>query len=334
MTETGRLNRTRLFSFIKIAWLAAVIVGGAYYFARNYNVAAGYLQTIEASKLALSFFFIILMRVLHPHLVQRTLALVDSDFEFNQVFSIVSISQLGKYIPGGIWQFVARFAAYRENQLSYKDMGKSFIIENVWLVLGSFFVGLYFISLGQPDFLLKHSGSAVNSSTIFKIFAILSIVLWVLTVFTTEYGVRSGNRKPSWFAALKQVLSQTSMWLFFGVSFAVLFQHIETSQDFWFISGVFILSFLAGYLAIFAPGGIGVREYVAVLLLSFLFPSSEIGVLAIVHRLLYTLAEFLLAGIAVLLNQRNRLAAASHNGKCIQEERLKGVQDRPSQENK
>jgi uncharacterized membrane protein YbhN (UPF0104 family) len=306
------LDKARLFSLIKIAWLVAVVAGGVYYFARNYALATQYIQSISVPRLVLSFFLIILMRILHPHLVQRSLALVDSDLEFRQVFAIVSISQLGKYIPGGIWQFVARFAAYRENQLSYKDMGKSFIIENVWLVLGSLFVGVYFIALGQPAFLLAGSGAA-SLARFFPILAALSISLWVLTVFATEYGVRSPRRKPSWIAALKQVISQTSMWLFFGVSFACLFQDIGSLDDFWFISGVFILSFLAGYLAIFAPGGIGVREYVAVLLLSVLFSSSEIGIAAILHRLLYTLAEFLLAGIALLLNRKNKLPAEELN---------------------
>ena len=150
MIEAISLDKSRLFSIVKIIWLVAVVVGGILYLAKNYSIASQYLQTIQPLKLVLSFVLILIMRTLHPHLVQHSLVLADSYLDFKQVFSIVSISQLGKYIPGGIWQFVARFSAYKENQLSYKGMGVSFLIENVWLVLGSLFVGVFFIFLGGP----------------------------------------------------------------------------------------------------------------------------------------------------------------------------------------
>ena len=301
-----------------------MVAGGIYYFAINYAIAVNYVQTIDVQKLVISFVFILLMRTLHPHLVQQSLALADWNLDFKQVFSIVSISQLGKYIPGGIWQFVARFSAYRENQLSYKDIGKSFIIENVWLVLGSLFVGLFFVFLGQPAFLLEPSGASFRSN-ILLIVATLCLLLWALTVFATEYGLRSANRKPSSLAASKQFISQTCMWIFLGISFACLFQEIGSLNNFLMITGVFILSFLAGYVAIFAPGGIGVREYFAVLLLSFLFSGSEIGIIAIVHRLLYTLAEFLLAGISLLLNRKNQLPGNKPDMRAVQDEQLNEI---------
>ena len=294
------MDKARLLSLVKAAWLLAVAAGGIYYLAKNFTLARGYLQTLEATRLALAFALILAMRILHPHLVQRSLALVDRQLDFSQVFSIVSISQLGKYIPGGVWQFVARFSAYRQNQLTYKDMGKAFILENIWLVLGSFFVGVSFVLLGQPAFLLRPSGPFPSPAAL-RIFAYLSLLLWAATLFASEYGLKSARRKPSAPAALAQLFSQTSMWIFLGLSFACLLPHLQTGDTFWLVSGAFILSFLAGYVAIFAPGGIGVREYVAVLLLSALFSPAEIGIVAIVHRLLYTLAEFLLAGIAWLL---------------------------------
>jgi len=318
------LDKTRLFSIIKIIWLLAVVAGGIFYIVKNYAIAADYIQKIELPKLVISFALILIMRTLHPHLVQRSLVLADSYLDFKQVFSIVSISQLGKYIPGGIWQFVARFSAYRENQLSYKEMGKSFVIENLWLVLGSFFVGIFFIFLGGPASLLGQFDSA-SPSNIHQIIAYLSIFLWILTLFATEYGVRSVNRQPSWLAALIQFISQTGMWVALGLSFTLLFQDIATLNDLSLVAGVFIWSFLAGYLAIFAPGGIGVREYVAVLLLSSLFASSEIGVVAILHRLLYSLAEFLLAGVSFLLNQKNKLAVENQSSSAAQEKQLNKV---------
>ena len=300
------MDKAKLFSIIKIIWLVAVVAGGIFYIVKNYTIVAQYIQTIEFPRLVASFLLIIIMRTLHPHLVQRSLVLSDSYLDFKRVFSIVSISQLGKYIPGGIWQYVARFSAYRENQLSYKNMGKSFIIENIWLVLGSFFVGIFFIFLGGPALLLGQFNFALPSN-IYQSVAFLSIFLWILTLVVTEYWVSSVKRQPpSWLAAFIQFASQTVMWVCLGLSFTLLIHDIGTFNEHSLVAGVFIWSFLAGYLAIFAPGGIGVREYVAVLLLSSLFSSSQIGIATILHRLLYTLAEFLLAGIVLLLNRKTR----------------------------
>jgi hypothetical protein len=318
------LDKARLYAIVKVVWTLAVIACGVYYFAVNYAVAVDYIQTINSSRLLISFVFILIMRSLHPHLVQRTLALVDFDLAFGQVFSIVSISQLGKYIPGGIWQFVARFSAYRQNQLSYKDMGKSFIIENVWLVLGSFLVGMCFVFVAGPAILLQLFGASPDSNNLPGL-AWLSLSVWLLVLFATEFAFKSASRQPSAPAASRQFISQTSMWVFLGLSFAILFQNIASFDDFCLISGVFILSFLAGYLAIFAPGGIGVREYVAVLLLSALFSSAEIGIVTIIHRLLYTLAEFLLAGLSLLLNRSRRFAAQAPAPSAAQEEQLNKV---------
>jgi hypothetical protein len=321
MIKAISLDRTRLFSIVKILWLLAVVVGGIFYIAKNYALASQYIQTIELPRLVLSFVLILLMRTMHPHLVQRSLVLADSYLDFQQVFSIVSISQLGKYIPGGIWQFVARFSAYKENQLSYKGMGVSFIIENVWLVFGSLFVGIFFIFLGGPATPLQQTSSAA-AVFFYLMIACLAILFWIATLFATEYGVRSANRQPSWRAALIQFVSQTSMWVFLGLSFALLFQDLASFSDVSQVAGAFIWSFLAGYLAIFAPGGIGVREYVAVLLLSSLFASNEVGMVTILHRVLYTLAEFLLAGVAYLLNRKIRLASDLPVASAAAEERL------------
>jgi hypothetical protein len=303
-----KLDRKRSYAWIKTGWLLAVLIGGVYYVVKNYVAAVDYLQTIGLPRLVLCLLFILGMRLLHPHLVQRSLALAGWELPFPLVFSIVSISQLGKYLPGGVWQFVARFAAYRQNRLSYRDMGKAFVVENVWLILGSLFVGAAAVFLGRPPALMQLFGAAFGPGLL-PALAGLSLLLWALTIGASEYAIRSAGRRPSAAAACAQFISQTGMWLLLGLSFACLIQVAADARMWGLLSGAFILSFLAGYVAIFAPGGIGVREYVAVLLLSSLFSGPEIGVAAIVHRLLYTLAELLLAGVSLWYDQRERLPA-------------------------
>jgi hypothetical protein len=67
------------------------------------------------------------------------------------------------------------------------------------------------------------------------------------------------------------------------------------------VTGAFSLSWLAGYVAVFAPGGIGVREVLLAVLLGAFFKSGEVAIYASIHRLLWVLAEVFLGGLSALI---------------------------------
>jgi hypothetical protein len=88
-------------------------------------------------------------------------------------------------------------------------------------------------------------------------------------------------------------------------------------QKWWVVAGAYCLAWIAGFLFIFAPGGMGVRELVFVSAISFALPRAvreHLGDPAARTALLYFLAlllrlwtiagELLLAGIAVALDYR------------------------------
>jgi uncharacterized membrane protein YbhN (UPF0104 family) len=318
------LKKNKILNILRVIWIIAVVAGGLYYVIENYAPSIQYLHSIDVSKLLLSFFLIVIVRLLNVDLVQRSLALFGWKSDFKQSFSFVSLSQLGKYIPGGFWQFVARFGAYKENQISYKNMGKSFLVENIWLVLGSFLVSLSFIFFSHPTAILQKYGLDL-SVNIQLILAIGCLVLWFLILIGIEFAARSGGRKPKLFNVFKQFFFQVALWVIFGVSFFLMFRQAGSFNDLLFTIGAFGLSFLAGYVAIFAPGGIGVREYVAVLLFSLIFSSTEVGIYTIIHRILYTLAEFLLAGIAMMLSRMKKTPQSEQDNTNLAEEIRKKI---------
>ena len=79
------------------------------------------------------------------------------------------------------------------------------------------------------------------------------------------------------------------IWISFGVSFWMVF---PLKEGFMLaITGAFSISWVAGYVAFFAPGGIGVREYLLAILLGAYFTGSEVAIYATVHRLIWVLVE-------------------------------------------
>lgn len=304
------MKSKKFLNVIKILWLVAVVAGGIYYVVKNYDAAIQYISTIEPVKLIISFLLIVAVRILNVDLIQRSLVIVGWKPNFSRAFSLVSISQLGKYIPGGIWQFVARFGAYKENQLSNKDMGKSFLIENIWLVAGAFFCSLAFLFLSIPN-------SVVEKYQIFLsvqlrvLLTLVCIFAWLLTLVIIEHRFDPRTKGSHARIVLTQFVTQAVMWILTGISFYVLLPVAGSLNDICFSIGAFGLAFLAGYVVIIAPGGIGVREYVAAVLFAIMYANLEIGIFTIVHRLLYTIVEFLLAGIAYLLPNK---ASSVENG--------------------
>ena len=89
------------------------------------------------------------------------------------------------------------------------------------------------------------------------------------------------------------------IWMAFGLSFWLVFP-----PDAGYLAqvvGAFSLSWLAGYIAFFAPGGIGVREVLLAVLLGAFFAGGEVAIYASIHRLLWVLAEVFLGGMSALI---------------------------------
>ena len=68
--------------------------------------------------------------------------------------------------------------------------------------------------------------------------------------------------------------------------------------------GTFAVAWLAGLLAIYAPGGLGVREAVLVALLPGRIGAADALVVAAASRLILILVDVLLAGAATAMRRK------------------------------
>ena len=99
-----------------------------------------------------------------------------------------------------------------------------------------------------------------------------------------------------------------SIWLFLAATFMLFCSSIISFDATPATAAVFILSltagYLAGFLAIFAPGGVGVREGVGAAFLSSIVTLEEAVLLMLLFRVWVVLAE-LAAGAVVLAMRRS-----------------------------
>jgi len=306
-----------------------VLGAGIWYIIKNYQPALDYLRTLKTGGLLLSIFFIILSRLLNVDLIRESVKEVGWKPGKLEMFSLISITQLGKYVPGGIWQFAARFGAYKSNQLWVKKMGKAFFLENVWVVLGGAMGGLFFLLLGDPRNLLQKTGVQFPARLILPL-AVLSILLWLAGIFIFQrISHKEDPLRHSLWRTLRLFGSHFLMYLTMGISFFFLFSFLS-EDDLFFTVGGYIISYLAGYVAIFAPGGIGVREVVSVALFAGLAPQAELAAITIVHRLLYTLIEFAMGLLGFILTKTQKTTIQAIESPPAVEDDLSGDSEKES----
>jgi uncharacterized membrane protein YbhN (UPF0104 family) len=102
------------------------------------------------------------------------------------------------------------------------------------------------------------------------------------------------------------VLRYSVVWLAEGLSYAALVRAVAPYGRAALpgLVAAWVMAYLAGYLSLLTPSGLGVREAVMVLLLGPVLPAPVAALVAVAVRLLMVLAEVLGAGIALALDRR------------------------------
>jgi uncharacterized membrane protein YbhN (UPF0104 family) len=193
-------------------------------------------------------------------------------------------AQLGKYIPGSVWQYAGRAAAARSSGIPVRPVGVSLPVE---------FVASGLAAGSMAGFLLGWWGAAIVGAA---------------AVFLVA-GRRLARRgRPVVRATVLATVLNLPTWLLLGGSFWLCAHGLlgVPEHDIAFYAGAFAVAWLAGLVAIYAPGGIGVREAVLVALLSGRIGAADALVIAAASRLIFILVDALLAGIASAALRRGR----------------------------
>lgn len=196
-----------------------------------------------------------------------------------------SLADVSKYLPGGIWGIASRIGIYRSAGISFRDGTRILLVETALIILFSLLVG---VALLLP---VHRFGSPDGSLWIGRILIAACLAAATCVAF------RRLGLLPALLATAILILA----WLAFGLSFALV---ATNDPERWMeMAGVFDVGFATGQLAIFAPSGIGVREWV-ISQLSNVETGEQMRLLvelALAHRLIWIVADFaLLLPVALL----------------------------------
>lgn len=283
----------RFLTWGKWIWVTAVVVATAVFVSRNSVELASQLMAIPRVELLKSLGLLVLGRVGLVELARRSVVREDWAPSFWEMFVIVGVTHFGKYLPGGIWHFVGRIGHYRAQGMSLEQASRGILVENIWLTMSAGFVGLIF---SIPFFLgNQFSRDSLVVSGVFVLF------LWAFA----NGGIDRLHRpratgRVRWTSRI--LLLQISVWVLLGLSFSMLFPEPGSMSVQIGAAGAFCLAWLGGFLAVFAPGGIGVREMIITVLLVGFISQDQAVALALTHRALWLVVEILFGVTALTIS--------------------------------
>ena len=220
---------------------------------------------------------------------------------FPSAVRIWCISNLGRYLPGKVWSIAGLAVLARREGVHGLAAGGSAVVMQAMAVGTGAAVALAF--LPQID-------SAVS------LVAGLAVAAVSVTALTSKPIMRWLARLTRTRAEIDPLPTRTvvlgagttlAAWLMYGLAFWLLAQGLtpDSMPTLELAVGAFAAGYIVGLLAVFAPGGVVVRESV---LVGLLVPSIGTGpalVLSIGSRLLLTVTEIVAALVGLMIRPRN-----------------------------
>lgn len=236
----------------------------------------------------------------------------QQDLPFMGSVRIWLVSSLGKYVPGKVWA-VAGMAmmAQRAGVAAWAATASAVVLQALAIGTGAAVTGVAGSARLQaeaPWVRIALVGLIVTSAVG------LACLLWPPVTRRLLRLARVSappERSPGVAAITAGLVANIVAWLGYGLSLWLLAHGLfdVPGLPLQLAISAFAASYVSGLLALFAPGGIGVREIVFFVMLDGLVGPGVAGALAIASRLLLTLTE-IGAAVPFLVLQRGERRAA------------------------
>ncbi|MDA3838177.1 MAG: lysylphosphatidylglycerol synthase transmembrane domain-containing protein [Candidatus Delongbacteria bacterium] len=223
------------------------------------------------------------------------LGTLGADLKILKAMRIWFISNLGRYIPGKVWQISGLILLSNKEGVTKKTSSVSVIYSQI--VANSIALLLWVV------FTFGDNNWKGNLLILIVILVSLSSFPFIINKLVNIILIRMKKQKNEFVVSYSKfiiyVLSQLLNWLVMGLAFIIFINLFTDLSIFDHPTTLFILpiSWTLGLLAIFAPGGIGVREGIMTVYLSMFISPGLAAVIPWIYRIWLTVFELLLAGI-------------------------------------
>ena len=228
---------------------------------------------------------------------------------FQSSWTLFQLSELGKYLPGKVGQFVGIATLCRSLDIARVKAIASTLLQLAFqCVLG--------ILIGVPVLLSPEAREIWQNILInllhnsFRSIIFFAAIIGLGTILIVLFRKRLSSQKAHFQTIRRTLVSFKKLfrllmiyillWACVGIAFFLFVKSIYPIQmvQFPLILGIYPFAWSIGFLSLITPGGLGVREGVLSLLLTACLPSVTATLIALLSRLWIINIEVILAAIA------------------------------------
>ena len=228
-------------------------------------------------------------------------------------FKIMFVSNLGRYVPGRIWQVAGMLYWAGREGVTPEEATASFVLSELFAIPASLLV--YFTAaIIEPGISIDRL-AIVGPGTAYLFAGVMIALCLAVFVFSdrlvvlinrilTRIGRPVITLRLDKSVALKIFTGYVAAWSIYGLAFWVFLLSVQSDVPVGWIAavGVFNAAYQIGYLTLFAPGGLGPRELaIGVLLGPLVGPIAP--ALAILSRIWTTAIDATGALIGLLVRK-------------------------------
>jgi hypothetical protein len=223
---------------------------------------------------------------------------------------IYFLGQLGKYVPGSLWPFLAQMELGRDHAVPRRRS----VVALVIAVVISLATGLALAGLSVP-LLPAHYRDTLWMLILpvpFLVALLHPRILWALLRRVPRLRLVDGIAAPRLSSMLVASAWSIAGWFLFGLHISVLVLAFHPKHLLMVVAvsvGGYALAWCAGLVVFILPAGAGARDLALVAGLSAVVPARAALAVAVITRVVTTFCDLSLAGLA-MLGARPALARA------------------------
>jgi uncharacterized membrane protein YbhN (UPF0104 family) len=260
---------------------------------------------VNVPLLVLSFCALILHFISYGKSWQDIMHALGAPITFAQSIWMIATTQVGKYLPGKVWYMVGRVYVGKKASIEGKSLALSMVLETCLLhASGGIIFLITTLIAGNYNITWLAISIALITATIVVLHPkILGPVVNFFLRILKKPQIKST-------LAYHQII-QVSVY-FFGlwigqiVGFYLLVVAIYPIPFFRILNlaSAYTLAWITGSLAIFTPGGLGVREGVMTLMLSSILPVPLAIAISFITRVWITIFEAAVFFVGLIIQRR------------------------------
>ncbi|MCK4453257.1 flippase-like domain-containing protein [candidate division WOR-3 bacterium] len=259
-------------------------------------------------KLLVSYLFLIFHFVIYIFSWKAIMGKLNVTVDFFKSFWMIATSQIAKYLPGGVWFAVGRiYLAKKEKMVGYHT-AVSVILETCLIMISGIIIILIL-------FIVKRFDYTFNIIFIIALLLLLLLLLHpkVLSLLVNIFlkTLKKGKIRIdiTYWQIIKLSIYFFGFWIAQIIGFYFLINAIYpiAISKIFSLAAVYTLSWMTGFVVIFAPGGLGVREGMMTLLLLPILPAPLAIAISFIARIWITLFEIVIFFVGLLVKRLSNL---------------------------